>query len=326
MRRRELISGIAASTAVWPLAAGAQQRMPVIGFLHVGTAGTLSHLVAGFRQGLKETGYVDGVNSTIEFRWAEGVYDRLPGLAADLVRRDVTVIVTGGGDAPAAAAKAATSSIPIVFNVGSDPSKSGLVGRLNRPGGNATGVNIFTAELATKRLGLLNEIAPGASAIAILVNPNFPPSAEITREMQEAAPRIGRQLIVLEASNKDEIDATLTLLTEKRAGAIIVGADPFFNSERQRLVSLAARARIPAVYEQREFATAGGLMSYGTNITDSYREMGIYTGRILHGARPNDLPVLQLSRFELVLNLRTARSLGIAIPPGVLALADEVIE
>lgn len=326
MRRRTFVSGIAASAGMWPLAASAQQRIAVIGFLHVGAAGALSHLVAGFRQGLKETGYVDGVNATVEFRWAEGVYERLPELAADLVRREVAVIVTGGGEAPAAAAKAATSRIPIVFNVGSDPSRSGLVGRLNRPGGNATGVNIFTAELATKRLGLLNEIAPGPSAIAILVNPNFPPSADITREMQDAAPRIGRQLIVLKASTKGEIDAAFAMLAERRAGAIIVGADPFFNSEREWLVSLAARARIPAVYEQREFATAGGLMSYGTNITDSYREMGIYTGRILHGARPNDLPVLQLSRFELVLNLKTARSLGVAIPPGVLALADEVIE
>jgi putative ABC transport system substrate-binding protein len=269
---------------------------------------------------------VDGRNVAVEFRWADGQYDRLSALAGDLLRRQIAVIVTGGGDAPAAAAKALTSSIPIVFNVGSDPSKTGLVARLNRPGGNATGVNIFTAELATKRLGLLNEVAPGTSVIAVLVNPNFPPSSDNAREMQVAAPRIGRQLALLEASNKSEIDVAFAKLLEKGAGAMIVGADPFFYSERDLLVALAARYAIPTIYEQREFATAGGLMSYGTDITDSYREMGIYTGRILHGAKPADLPVLQLSRFELVVNLKRARVLGFTFPPGVLAIADDVIE
>jgi ABC-type uncharacterized transport system substrate-binding protein len=325
MRRRAFITLLGGAAAGWPLAARAQQQpMPVIGFLHVGSAGALSHLVAGFRQGLRETGYVEGTNVMVEFRW--GQYDRLPALAADLVRREVAVIVTGGGDAPAAATKAATSSIPIVFNVGRDPAKAGLVARLNRPGGNATGVNIFSAELETKRLGLLNEVAPGGSVIAALVNPNFPPSADNAGELQAAAPRIGRQIALLTASNKSEIDAVFAMLPGKGIGAMIVGGDPFFNSERELLVALAARYAIPTIYEQREFATAGGLMSYGTNLTDSYREMGIYTGRILHGAKPADLPVLQLSRFELVVNLKTAKALGLTFPPGLFAIADEVIE
>jgi putative tryptophan/tyrosine transport system substrate-binding protein len=324
---RDFITLLMGAAAAWPLAARAQQHpIPVIGFLHVGSAGALSHLVAGFRQGLKETGYVEGTNVMVEFRWAEGQYDRLPALVADLVRREVAVIVTGGGDAPAGATKAATSSIPIVFNVGRDPAKAGLVARLNRPGGNATGVNIFSAELETKRLGLLNEVAPGGSVIAALINPNFPPSADNAGELQVAAPRIGRQIALLTASNRSEIDAAFAMLSGKGIGAMIVGGDPFFNSERELLVALAARYAIPTIYEQREFATAGGLMSYGTNITDSYREMGIYTGRILHGAKPADLPVLQLSRFELVLNLKTAKALGLTFPPGLFAIADEVIE
>jgi putative tryptophan/tyrosine transport system substrate-binding protein len=326
MRRRDFIALLGGAATAGPLAVRAQQpAMPVIGFLHVGSAGALSHLVVAFRQGLKETGYVEGTNVMVEFRWAEGQYDRLPALAADLVRREVAVVVTGGGDAPAAATKAATSSIPIVFNVGRDPAKAGLVARLNRPGGNATGVNIFSAELETKRLGLLNEVAPGG-VIAAPVNPNFPPSADNAGELQAAAPRLGRQLALLTASNRSEIEAAFAMLPGKGLGAMIVGGDPFFNSERELLVALAARHAIPTIYEQREFATAGGLMSYGTNITDSYREMGIYTGRILHGAKPADLPVLQLSRFELVINLKTAKALGLTFPPGLFAIADEVIE
>jgi ABC-type uncharacterized transport system substrate-binding protein len=327
MRRRDFCKGIIGSAAAWPFAARAQKpAVPVIGFLHVGSADTLPHLVIAFRQGLKQIGYVEGQNVAIEFRWAEGHYDRLPALAADLVHRQVAVIVTGGGDAPASIAKAATATIPIVFNVGSDPSKTGLVASLNRPGGNATGVNIFTAELASKRMGLLDELVPKSSAIALLVNPNFPSSAASVHEVQAAARAIGRQILLLKASNPAEIDAAFAKLDKGRVGAVIVGADPFFYSERNRFVELAARYTIPAVYEQREFVTAGGLMSYGTNIADSYRQMGVYAGKILRGAKPDDLPVVQLTKFELVINLKTAKALGLTVQPNLIALADEVIE
>ena len=327
MRRRDFCKGIIGSAAAWPLAARAQKpAVPVIGFLHVGSADTLSHLVIAFRQGLKQIGYIEGQNVAIEFRWAEGHYDRLSALAADLVHRPVAVIVTGGGDAPASIAKAATATIPIVFNVGSDPSKTGLVASLDRPGGNATGVNIFTAELASKRMGLLDELVPKSSAIALLVNPNFPSSAASVDEVQAAARAIGRQILLLKASNPAEIDAAFAKLDKGRVGAVIVGADPFFYSERNRFVELAARYTIPAVYEQREFVTAGGLMSYGTNIADSYRQMGVYAGKILRGAKPDDLPVVQLTKFELVINLKTAKALGLTVQPKLIALADEVIE
>ncbi len=330
MQRRKfitLLGGAAAASVSWPLVARAQPvTMPVIGFLHVGSADTLSHLVTAFRQGLKQIGYVEGQNVTIEFRWAEGHYDRLPAFAADLVHRQVAVIVTGGGDAPAAIAKAATATIPIVFNVGSDPAKTGLVASLSRPGGNATGVNIFTAELASKRMGLLDELVPKTTVIALLVNPNFPPSATNAREVQAVAREIGRQILLLNASNASEIDAAFATLHQRHAGAVIVGADPYFYSQRNQFVELAARYAIPAIYEQREFVTAGGFMSYGTNIADSYRQMGAYAGKILRGAKPADLPVVQLTKFELVINLKTAKALGLTVPPTLIALADEVIE
>ena len=326
MRRREFISLLVGAAAARPVATHAQPHFPIIGFLHVGSASALSHLVVGFRQGLKEAGYVEGQNVSIEFRWAEGQYDRLPAFAADLVRRRVSVIVTGGGDAPAAAAKAATTTIPIVFNVGIDPSKTGLVVSLSRPGGNATGVNIFTAELAAKRLGLLNELVPTASLIALLINPNFPPSAASAREVQAAATQIDRRILLLKGTNDREIDDAFTTMVRQKVGALIVGADPYFNSRRKQFVELASRHAIPAVYEQREFVTAGGLMSYGTDITASYRQMGVYAGQILSGFKPNDLPVMQLSKFELVINAQTAKALRLEIPAKMLALADEVIE
>ena len=327
MRRRDFITAVGGAAAAWSFAAHAQQpAMPVIGFMHVGTADPLAHLVSAFRQGLKDTGYIEGRNVAIEFRWAEGQNERLPAFAADLVHLPAAVIVTGGGEAPARAAKAATATIPIVFNVGGDPVKAGLVASLARPGGNATGVNIFTAELAEKRLGLLHELSPTASMIAHLVNPNFPPSATNAREVQAAATSIGRQILLLNASSESEIDTAFSTMAQQHVGAVLVGADPYFYGRRVQIVALATRYAIPASYEQHEFATAGGLMYYGTSIAESYRQMGLYAGRILKGEKPADLPVMQSTKFEFVLNLKTAKALGLTIPPGVLAIADEVIE
>jgi putative tryptophan/tyrosine transport system substrate-binding protein len=327
MRRREVIALLGGAAAAWPLAARAQQPvMPVVGFLHVASAAPFVHLLAAFRQGLKETGFIEGQNVEIEFRWAEGQTGRLRELAADLVRRQVAVMVTGGGEAAAFAAKAETTTIPIVFNAALDPIKTGLVASLGRPGGNTTGVNIFTSELAAKRLGLLQDLVPGASVIGHLVNPDFPSAEANAREVEAAARMIGRSILLLRASSEHDIDAAFETVLHRRAGALLVAPDPFFNSRRNQIVALAARQAIPAIYEQREFAAAGGLMSYGTTLAEGYRQQGIYAGRILRGERSADLPVVQLTKFELVINLKTAQALGLAIPPGVLAIADEVIE
>jgi len=262
----------------------------------------------------------------LELRWADGRYDRLPALANELVQRKVDVIVTGGGEASAHAAKNATASIPIVFNIGNDPVQVGLVASLGRPGGNITGVNIFTAEIAAKRLGLLHEFLPAGATVALLVNPNFPQTATNIVEVEAAAAKLGRQVLLFRATSAAEIDAAFAELSQAQAKALLVGADSFFYSRRQQLVELALRYRIPAVYEQREFVLDGGLMSYGTKIIESYRQMGVYAGNILKGAKPADLPVVQLSKFELLINVKTARALNLAIPSGMMAIADEVVE
>ena len=280
---------------------------------------------AAFRQGLNEAGFVDGRNVTIESRFADGQYDRLDGLTADLLGRHAAAIMAGGPPA-ARAAKAATSNVPIVFTSGDDPVFAGLVASMNRPGGNVTGVHILFTELETKKLSLLRELMPQAAVIAILLNPNFPSIETQTRELQSAAHALGQPIQILTAGSERELDAAFELMRQLRVGALLVGADPFFASRRTQIVTLAARHSVPAVYEQRAFAEAGGLMSYGTDIAEGYRQAGRYTGRILKGEKPADLPVVQLSKFELVINLKTAKAFGITIPPGVLAIADEVIE
>ena len=311
---------------MWPLAATGQQRTPIVGFLHVAAPGPLEGIIAAFRRGLEETGYTEHKNVAIEFRWAEGNYRRIPAMAAELVRLPVAVLVTGGGEGIAFAAKAATSTIPIVCNVGSDPVKSGLVAGLSRPGGNITGINILTSELATKRVGLLHDLAPNISEFAHLVNPNFDSTETNIKEVDSAARLLGLRPVVLKATSKAEIDAAFASIREQRMAALLVGSDSFFNSLRDQFVALAAQAAIPTIFEQREFATAGGLMSYGTSLTDSYRQMGNYVGRILKGEKPADLPFVQSAKFELVINLKSAKALGLKVRQGLLNAADEVIE
>ena len=280
-----------------PFAAHAQQA-PTIGFMHIASARPFAHVVAGFHRGLKETGFTEKQNLSVEYRWAEGHRDRLPELAADLVRRRVAVIVVGGGEPVSFAAKAATATIPIVFNSGSDPVKLGLVASLSRPGGNATGVNILTEELAAKRFGLLHDLVPAGTAIAHLVNPNYPPTESFVKEVDELARAKGRPILLLKASSESAIDAAFAEISQRHAVALLVAADPYFNSRRDQIVALATRHALPAIYEQREFALAGGLMSYGTSITDAYRQLGVYAGRILKGVKPAEQPVVQSSKFE----------------------------
>jgi putative ABC transport system substrate-binding protein len=326
MQRREFIT-LLGGAAAWPLAARAQQRaMPVIGYLDAASASERGHVVAEFRRGLGDAGYVEGQNVIIEFRWADGDYGRLPQLAADLANRKVSVIATPGTGAAALAAKGATATIPIVFGVGVDPVKTGLVASLARPGGNATGVNFLTNELVAKRMGLLRELLPNADRVALLVNPTDSISDAIVRDVQMAAAASGLGLALLRASTPLEINAAFASLVGERADAIFVAPGTFFNARRVQLVVLAAHHRIPATYSVRNYAEAGGLMSYGTDQSEMFRQVGFYTGRILKGAKPSDLPVVQSTKFEFVINLNTARALGLEIPPALLARADEVIE
>jgi ABC-type uncharacterized transport system substrate-binding protein len=322
--RRELMA-LLGSVAAWPAVARAQQKvMPVIGYLNFASPGPRAAVTAAFLQGLGETGYVEGQNLAIEYRWAEGRYDRLPALAADLVGRKVDVIVAAG-PFPAIAAKSETSTIPIVFGAG-DPVGLGLVASLARPGGNLTGVSMMGEELQPKRLELLSELVPDAKVIALLVNPNSPSAERLIGDMQEAARAKGVQLRILKPGIESEIDAAFISVAQLHAGGLVVSADPFYSSRRDQLVALASRHTVPAIYESREYTASGGLISYGPSLTAAYRLVGTYTGKILNGAKPADLPVQQPTIFELVVNLKTAKDLGLTVPPSILARADEVIE
>jgi len=328
MRRREFIAALGGA-AVWPVMARAEQSaVPVIGFLSGQSPDTSAFLVAAFHKGLNETGYIEGRNVAIEYRWALGQNDRLVALAQDLVTRQVTVIAAtaGGGTAASLAAKAATTTIPIVFTSGVDPVKLGLVASLNRPGGNVTGITFLALALDGKRLELLHEMVPDVSILGVLLNPNFPDAKEQLREVQEAGSATGQRLHILSASNIQEIESAFEAFGRIRPGALLVGTDPFFVNRREQIVTLGARYRIPTMYGERDFTAAGGLMSYGASFSDAVRQVGIYTGRILKGEKPADLPVLQPTKFEFVINLNTAKALGVTVPPSLLARADEVIE
>ena len=326
LRRREFITLVGGAVAAWPLVARAQQpTMPVIGFLHGASPDGYAPMVTAFRQGLSEAGYAEGRNVAVEYRWAEGHYDRLPALAGQLVQRQVAVIVASGTSA-AFAAKAATSTIPIVINVGIDPVQWGLVTSLSRPGGNLTGIALLASELAAKRLELLHELLRTTSAIAVLVNPTNPLTASEMKGVRKAADSLRLQLHMLNASTENEIETAFSTLVELRAGALVVGVDLFLNNQRNQIVALAERHSVPAIYGVREFAVAGGLMSYGNDLGDVYRQSGVYTANLLKGAKPADLPVQQVVKVELVVNLKTAKSLGLTFPITLLGRADEVIE
>ena len=327
MRRREFIT-LLGSAAVWPLAARAQQAaMPAIGVLSAEWRDLFADRLRAFHEGLSETGYVEGRNLAIEYRWAEGRNDQLPALAAELVRRQVTVIVTAGSTPAALAARAATTTIPIVFYLGADPVEVGLVTSLSRPGGNLTGVVTLNVEVGAKRLELLHELIPTATVVALLLNPTNPTLAQtLSRDLQAAARTLGLQLHVLHASNEREIDTAFATLVQLRAGALVIGADALFNSRSEQLAALTVRHAVPAIYQFREFVSAGGLMSYGTTVVDTYRPLGVYTGRILKGEKPAELAVQQATKLELIINMKTAKALGITVPLPLLGRADEAIE
>ena len=326
MKRREFIT-LLGGAAAWPLAVRAQQpTMPVVGFIHILSPENVPHYVPAFRQGLKEAGFVEGENVAVEYRWAQGQYGRLPELAADLVRRQVAVIAATGGDPAPQVVEAATQTIPIVFTANGDPVQQGLVASLNRPGGNATGITIFGAAAVTKRLQLLHELVPQAAVINFLMNPNNPNSNSEMSAAQAAANSLGKEMLVLRASNDGEIDAAFAIMMQQRGGVLLGGSDTFLFGRRNQIISLAARHQIPAIYYLREFAQAGGLMSYGNRLTDLYRLVGLYVGRILKGEKPADLPILQATKFEFVINLNTAKALSLTVPTSMQLIADEVIE
>jgi putative ABC transport system substrate-binding protein len=325
MRRRDFVKAVTASIA-WPLTARAQQNaMPVIGFLSARTSSDSAHLVAVFRQALADNGFIEGRNVAIEFRWADGQYDRLPALASELANKPVAVLFAGA-NAAALAAKSATATIPIVFAIGGDPVDLGLVSSLNRPGGNLTGVSVISSALEAKRLELLHELLPDVTDIAVLINPTDPQSSTESRDTSAAAQTLGLHLHTLSVSDEHELARAFGALVQLQIGALLIPNDAFFNSRRDQLVTLAAHHSIPAIYPWREYAEVGGLMAYGTSLTDAYRQVGNYAGRILKGAKPADLPVLQSIKFEFVINLKTAKVFGLSFPPGLLAIADEVIE
>jgi putative ABC transport system substrate-binding protein len=327
MRRREFLGALGGAAGAWPLAARAQQpKMPVIGFLRSTAASDSVHLVAAFRKGLSEAGFIEGQNVVIESRFADGQNYRLAGLAAELIDRQVSVIVATGGTPPVVAAKGASTTIPIVFVIGSDPVKDGIVGSFNRPGGNVTGVTLFTYPLLAKRLELLHELVPSAKTVAFLVDPNNLNAKSDTINIGSAARAVGQKLVVVNASTERDFEPAFATVASQVVGALVVGAGAFFNSRREQLVTLAAQHSIPTIYELREFVTAGGLMSYGTSITDAHRQAGVYVGKILKGAKPADLPVMQPTKFELIINLKTAKTLGLDVSLQLQQLADEVIE
>jgi putative tryptophan/tyrosine transport system substrate-binding protein len=326
MRRRKFIKLIGGTAATWPLVAWAQQPIPVIGFLSTGSPQSDAFRLAAVRQGLVEAGYVEGRNFVFDYRWAEDQYERLPALAAQLVHRDVALIVTGGGSTSTVAAKSATATIPIVFVTGADPIKLGFVASFNRPGSNITGVSFLVNTLVAKQFEVLHETVPKAALIGYLVNPTYANAEADTRNVLAAAEMVEQKLLVVQAHTDSELEAAFVTLIQQGAGSLVVGADPFFFNRRDRLVELAARQKIPAIYFVREFASAGGLMSYGTSITEAYRIVGLYAGRILKGEKPAELPVQQSTRVELIVNLKTAKALNLTVPPALLARADEVIE
>jgi putative ABC transport system substrate-binding protein len=327
MKRREFITLLGSAAAARPLAARAQQSaVPVIGFMSPRSPEDSAYLLAAFRRSLAEGGFVEGQNVAIEFRWARGAYDRLPEMAADLANRRVNVLLAAGGDPSPRAAKRATSTIPIVFGMSGDPVTDGLVESFNRPGGNATGVISSTSLMEPKRLGLLRDLVPGVPLVGVLLNPNFPPAAQQLRGIEEAARTTGQRIVVAKASTDDGLDAAFMALVRERADALMVASDPYFDTRRDRIVGFAERQRLPAIYQFREYALAGGLLTYGISLIEAYRLYGVYTANILKGAKPSDLPVQTVSKYELVINLKTAKTLGLKISDNLLTLADEVIE
>jgi putative tryptophan/tyrosine transport system substrate-binding protein len=325
MRRRAFIAALGGAAA-WPLVARAQPAMPVIGFMSARSPEDTVEVLKAFHNGLEQGGFIDGRNVNIEYRWARGDYSRLPVLATELLGRHINVLVATGGDASARAAKEATLTIPIVFAMGGDPVKAGLVSSFNRPGGNVTGSIVLTETLEPKRLELLHEIVPGVDLFGAIVNPTYPAAADQLRDLEAAVPKFGRRLLVAEASNDDELTKGFALIMRAGVGALLVTSDPFFDTRRRRIIEFAAQSKLPAIYQFREYAYEGGLISYGPSITDAYRQVGVYTARILKGEKPADLPVVQPTKFDFVVNLKTAKTLGLELPPTLVARADEVIE